>query len=83
MKDAARRKVNIDKMPKVKGEKYSPAGEPSRPSGPSGEYTVSGVTPSNLQEDVSQESRVEMRPAGPQPSSGFSDPNAIPDLDDQ
>ena len=83
MRDAARRKVNIDKMPKVEGEKYSPPGGPSRPSGPSGEYTVSGVTPSNLKEDVSQDSRVEMRPAGPQPSSGFSDPNAIPDLDDQ
>jgi hypothetical protein len=86
MRDAARRKV--------KGETYSPAGGQSRPSGPSGEYTVSGVTPSNLTEDVSQDSRVEMRPAGPQPSggvqptssqpsSGFSDPNAIPDLDDQ
>ena len=83
MKDAARRKVNIDKMPKVEGEKYSPAGGPSRPSGPSGEYTVSGVTPSNLKEDVSQDSSVEMRPAGLQPSGGFSDPNAIPDLDDQ
>jgi M6 family metalloprotease-like protein len=94
IRDAARRKLSIDKMSKAKGEKYSPVGGPSRPSGPSGEYTTSGVTPSNLTEDVSQESRVEMRPAGPQlsggvqptssqPSSGFSDPNAIPDLDEQ
>jgi M6 family metalloprotease-like protein len=129
IREAARRKVNVERKKQVKDVKYSPVGGPSRPSGPSGEYTDSGVIPSNLKDGVSHEERVEMRPMGLKPSgeappagdkpasqmrqasldptvgvqpggqpsgealasqqpsqekkAGFSDPNEIPDLDDQ
>ena len=131
IRNAAKRKVNIEKLPRATGESYSPTGGPSRPSGPRGEYTESNVTPSNLKVDVSQDERVEMRPSNLRPdggvkpnqtagggqgvdqmrqasldptvgvgqgrpsggdggagganrksSAGFSDPNAIPDLED-